>query len=74
MSTHTIQLNSTQGSLNVMLRGDTITIGGVQYRMSAQDFMRLSIWTDDNVEAIKRKPYKLSDDDRVTIHEYVTGE
>ncbi len=73
MSTHTIQLNSTQGSLNVMLRGDTITLGGVQYRISAQDFMRLSIWTDNNVEAIKRKPYKLSDDDQVAIHEYVGG-
>ncbi len=74
MSTHTIQLNSTQGSLNVILRGDTITINSVQYRISAPDFTRLSIWTDHNVEAIKRKPYKLSDDDRVTIHEYVTGE
>ncbi len=71
MSTHTIQQKSTQGSLNVILRGDTITSGGVPYRMSAQDFTRLSIWTDDNVAGIKRKPYKLSDDDRVTIHEYV---
>ncbi len=60
MSTHTIQLNSTQGSLNVMLRRDTIIIGGVQYRMSAQDVTRLSIWTDDNIKAITRKPLSLT--------------
>ncbi|MCP4125906.1 MAG: hypothetical protein GY753_02445 [Gammaproteobacteria bacterium] len=73
MSAHTIQLTNPQGPINVILRGNTITIDGVQYRLSVADLTRLSIWTDDNVKAVNRKPYRLSDDDRVAIHEYVTG-
>ncbi len=73
MSAHTIQLTNPHGPINVILRGDTITIDGVQYRLSVADLTRLSIWTDDNVKAVNRKPYRLSDADRVAIHEYVTG-
>ncbi len=73
MSAHTIQLTNPQGPINVILRGNTITIDGVQYRLSVADLTRLSIWTDDNVKAVNRKPYRLSDTDRVAIHEYVTG-
>ncbi len=73
MSAHTIQLTNPEGPINVILRGDTITIDGVQYRLSAADLTQLSIWTDDNVKALNRKPYRLSDDDRAGIHEYVAG-
>ncbi len=73
MSAHTIQLTNPQGPINVILRGDTITIDGVQYRLSAADLTQLSIWTDYNVKALNRKPSRLSDDDRAGIHEYVAG-
>ncbi len=73
MSAHTIQLNSPHGSINVILRGNTITIDGIRYRLSVTDLTRLSIWTDDNVKAVNRKPYQLSDTDRLAIHEYVNG-
>ncbi|MCP4474945.1 MAG: hypothetical protein GY821_10360 [Gammaproteobacteria bacterium] len=73
MSAHTIPLTNPQGPIDVILRGDTITVDGVQYRLSVADLTRLSIWTDDNVKAVNRKPYRLSDDDRAGIHEYVAG-
>ncbi len=73
MSAHTIHLPNPQGPITVLLRGNTITIDGVQYRLSVAGLTRLSSWTDDNVKAVNRKPYRLSDDDRVAIHEYVTG-